>query len=82
MRIGTSAIVVASLLLSPSAFAGTDSQNESALTPGGAAGIQQAQEFSVPMILSVVGVVGVAVAVAILVSNSNGSTSTKAASGK
>jgi hypothetical protein len=64
------------------AYAATDSQDQGALAPGGAAGVQQAQDFNFPIILSVVGVIGVSVAVAILVSNGNGngaSTTTTAA---
>jgi hypothetical protein len=60
------------LLVSAPAFAArTQAQNsQGVLSPGGAAGVERAQDFNVPMILSVVGVTAVGVAVAIMISHS------------
>jgi hypothetical protein len=76
MKNRISAIVAGCLLFSTCGFAASD--NSSPLAPGGSAGVKQAQEFSVPIILSVVGVLGAGVAAAILVSNSgsHGTTNT------
>lgn len=77
MRIGITAILVVSLLMAAPAFAASDAQG--ALAPGGAAGVQQAQDINIPMMLSIAGVVGVAVVVAVLVSNTNSSSTTTTA---
>jgi threonine dehydrogenase-like Zn-dependent dehydrogenase len=80
MRIGICALLVAGLLGATSALAADDSQNQAALAPGGAAGVERAQEFDVPLIVSLVGVVGVGIAVVILVSNSKKNSSSTATS--
>lgn len=69
MRSAVAALLVAGLL-GTSAFAADTDQG--ALAPGGAAGVQKAQDIDLPLIVSVVGVVGVAAAVIILVSNGHG----------
>jgi hypothetical protein len=79
MRIGIPAFLAASLLLTTPVFAAGDSQDQGALAPGNAAGVQQAQDFNFPIALSIAGVVGVGVAVAILVSNGNSSSTTTTA---
>jgi hypothetical protein len=66
MRIGITAVLAASLLASAPAFAADD---QGTLAPGNAAGVEQAQDISIPIMLSIAGVVGVAVAVGVLVSN-------------
>ena len=75
MRTGISALLAANLAFTAPALAASEGQDQGTLAPGGAAGVQQAEDFSIPIALSIVGVVGAGVAVAILVSNShNGST--------
>jgi hypothetical protein len=71
MKSTLSAAVAAVLLLTSPVCAAQDTQNQGSLAPGGAAGVAQAQNLSAPLILSIVGVVGVAAAAIILVSNSH-----------
>jgi hypothetical protein len=73
MRSAVAALLVASLAGTP-ALADIDDQGT--LAPGGAAGVQQAQDIDLPLIISVVGVAGAAAAVIILVSNANGNSKT------
>jgi hypothetical protein len=73
MRIGIAAALAASLLATP-VFAG--GQDQGALAPGGAAGVQRAQDIGLPLIISVVGIAAVAAAVIILVSNDKHSSTT------
>jgi hypothetical protein len=80
MRSGICTLLAASLLCATSAFAADDSQSQGALAPGAAAGVQKAQEFGVPLIVSIVGVVAVGVGVVILVSNAKTSSATATAS--
>ncbi len=77
MRSMISAVLAAGLLLATPVFAAADSQDQGSLAPGTAAGVQQAQDLSIPLILSIVGVVAVGVGVAILVSNSHHNSATK-----
>jgi heme/copper-type cytochrome/quinol oxidase subunit 2 len=73
MRIGIAAALAISLLATP-VFAAD--QDQGALAPGGAAGVQQAQDIDLPIIISVVGITAVAVAVTVLVSNDHHSSAT------
>jgi hypothetical protein len=77
MKSAISAVLAATLFVAVPAFAASDSQSVDTLAPGGPAGVQKAQDFSWPAIISIVGVLGVGVAVAILVSNGSGSSATK-----
>jgi hypothetical protein len=81
MKSGISAVLAASLLMATPCLAAADSQDQGTLAPGGAAGVQQAQEFNIPIALSLVGVLGVGVAVVFLVSGAHHS-ATKTASSK
>jgi hypothetical protein len=76
MRIAITTVLAASLLMASPAFAASDSQDQGTLAPGGAAGVQQAQDFNFPIIISIVGVLGVAAAVTILVSNGHNTSTT------
>jgi hypothetical protein len=79
MRIASAAILAASLFAGAPAIAASDSESQGSLAPGGAAGLQQAQDISFPTVVAIAGVIGVAVAVSVLVSSNHSSTATKSA---
>jgi hypothetical protein len=77
MRKWGSAVLAAALLASTATFAGTNTRDQGALAPGGAAGVQQAQTMSTPIVLALVGVAAAVAVIAIIASNNgNGSVTT------
>jgi hypothetical protein len=78
MRKWGSAVLAATLFASTASFAGTDAQNQGALAPGGAAGVQKAEMWDQNTTMIIVGVAAGAAVLAVILSNgsSNGSVTT------
>ncbi len=77
MRKWGSVVLAAALLASSASFAGTEAQNQSALPPGGAAGVQKAQMLGTNATMALVGLAVAAAVIAVIESGGgNGSVST------
>jgi hypothetical protein len=81
MRKWGSAVLAAAMLASTASFAGTDTRDQSTLAPGGAAGVQKAETFTTPVVMTLVGVAAAAAVLAVILSNGNGSTTTTTTTG-
>jgi hypothetical protein len=76
MRKWGSAVLAAAMLASTASFAGTDARDQAALAPGGAAGVQQAETFTTPVVMTLVGIAAAAAVLAVILSSNNGSVTT------
>jgi|HubBroStandDraft_5_1064220.scaffolds.fasta_scaffold3009872_1 hypothetical protein len=76
MRKWGSAVLAAAMLASTASFAGTDARDQGALAPGGAAGVQHAETFTTPVVMTLVGIAAAAAVLAVILSSNNGSVTT------
>jgi hypothetical protein len=78
MRKWGSAVLAAAMLASTATFAGTDARDQGTLAPGGAAGVQKAEQWSANIWIPVIGAAAGIAVVAIILSNgsNNGAAST------